>query len=96
MRKKNTEQISEIIRQFLGEMHLDKPLNEKRLIDAWPEVLGQNIMKYTTDLRIYNRVLYVTLNSSVLRHDLYMSKDDIKKSLNARVGSDIISDIVFK
>jgi Protein of unknown function (DUF721). len=96
MRKKNTEMLSDVIRQLLGELHLDKPLNEKRLVDAWPVVLGQNIMNYTSDLTIRNRILYVSLTSSVLRHDLFLSREEIKKSLNAQVGTEVIIDIVFR
>jgi hypothetical protein len=96
MRKKNTELLSDVIRQVLKEQHLDKPLNEKRLIDAWPTVLGNNIVQYTTELIIKNRVLYVTLTSSVLRHDLFLSREEIKKSLNNQVGVEVIVDIVFK
>ena len=96
MRKKNTELLSDVIRQVLKEQHLDKPLNEKRLIDAWPTVLGNNIVQYTTELIIKNRVLYVTLTSSVLRHDLFLSREEIKKSLNNQVGVEVILDIVFR
>jgi len=96
MRKKNTELLSDVIRQVLGELHLDRPLNEKRLMEAWPNVLGQNILKYTSDLNIRNRVLYVSLTSSVLRHDLFLSREQIKKSLNDQVGVEVIVDIVFK
>lgn len=96
MRKKNTELLQEVIARFLGETKLDKPLNEKHIVDAWPTVLGDNIMKYTVDLKVYNRVLYVSLSSSVLRHDLFLSREQIVNSLNKAVGADVISDIVFK
>ena len=96
MRKKNTELLSEVILQVLKEQHLDKPLNEKRLIDAWPVVLGDNIMKYTSGLSIRNSVLYVNLTSSVLRHDLFMSREEIKNSLNKHVGAQVIVDIIFR
>ncbi|ADQ79134.1 protein of unknown function DUF721 [Paludibacter propionicigenes WB4] len=96
MRKKNTELLSDVIRQVLREHHLDRPLNEKRLIESWPLVLGTNIMQYTSELVVKNRILYVTLTSSVLRHDLFMSREEIKKSLNDRVGVEVIVDIVFK
>ena len=96
MRKKNTEILSEVIRQVLKEQHLDAPLNEKRLIDAWPQVLGNNILQYTSDLSIKNKVLYVSLSSSVLRHDLFLSREEIKKSLNMKVGAEVIVDIIFK
>lgn len=96
MRKKNTELLSDVIRQVLKEQHLDKPLNEKRLIDAWPLVLGNNIVQYTSELSIKNRVLYVSLTSSVLRHDLFLSREQIKNSLNKQVGVEVIVDIVFR
>lgn len=96
MRKKNTEILSDVIRQVLKEQHLDAPLNEKRIIDAWPLVLGNNILQYTSDLIIKNKVLYVSLTSSVLRHDLFLSREEIKKSLNKQVGTEVITDIIFR
>lgn len=96
MRKRNTEMLSEVIRQVLKSQKLEKPLNEKRLIDAWPMVLGANIMQYTTGLSVKNRVLYVQLSSSVLRHDLFLSREEIKKSLNKQVGAEVIVDIIFR
>jgi len=59
-------------------------------------ILGSNIMKYTTALNIRNRVLYVNLSSSVLRHDLFLSREQIKNSLNKQVGAEVIVDIVFR
>jgi len=96
VRKKNTELLSDVILQVLKNQHLEKPLNEKRLIDAWPVVLGNNILKYTSELSIKNKILYVSLTSSVLRHDLFLSREEIKKSLNKQVGTDVIVDIVFR
>ena len=96
MRKNNTELLSDVIRQVLKAQKLDTHLYEKMLIEAWPVVLGDNIVKYTTDLVIRKRVLYVSLSSSVLRHDLFLSKEQIKQSLNKQVGTEVIVDIVFK
>ena len=96
MRKKNTELLSDVIRQVLKTQRLDKPLLEKRIVDAWPMVLGANIMKYTTDLNVKNRILYVGLNSSVLRHDLFLSREEIKNSLNKQVGAEVINEVVFR
>jgi len=96
MRKKNTELLRDVIGQVLKSNHLDKQLNEKRLIDAWPKVLGENIKKYTTELVVKNRILYVTLSSSVLRHDLFISREEIKNSLNKNVGAEVIKEIVFR
>jgi hypothetical protein len=60
---------------------------KKRLIDAWSVVLGQNIVQYTTELFIKNKVLYVGLSSSVLRHDLFLSREEISKVAQQTRGS---------
>jgi predicted nucleic acid-binding Zn ribbon protein len=96
MRKKNTELLGDVILKVLKEQHLDRPLNEKRLIDAWPLVLGDNIVQYTSELKIKKKILYVSLTSSVLCHDLFISREEIKKALNKQVGVEVITDIVFR
>ncbi len=96
MRRRNTETIRDVIEQFLKQKKLDKPLFEKKIVDAWPEVLGKNIMNYTSNLSVKNRKLYVTITSSVLRHDLFISRENIVESLNKHVGSHVIDEIIFR
>ncbi len=96
MRRRNTEEIRDVVQQFLKQRKLDKPLYEKKIVDAWSEVLGPNIMNYTTNLVVKNKKLHVTISSSVLRHDLFISRENIVQSLNNRVGTHVIDDIVFK
>ena len=96
MRRKNTEFLGDVINQFLKESKLDKPLYEQRLLNAWPEVLGPNIQSYTSALSIKNKILYVSITSAVLRHDLFISRAQIVESLNKYVGKEVISDIIFQ
>lgn len=96
MRRKKTELIGEVIQEFLKQRRLDGPINEQRLLKAWPEVLGPNIQAYTSSLYIKNKTLFVSISSSVLRHDLLLSKQQIIESLNRHVGVEVISDIVFR
>lgn len=96
MRKRNTELLKDVIAQVLKNNHLDKKLNDKHVIDAWPKILGENISQYTTEISIKNRVLYVSISSAVLRHDLFLSREQIKNSLNAEVGAEVIRDIIFR
>ncbi len=95
MRRRNTELLSSVIDQVLKSNQIDRKLAEKRLIDAWPKVLGNSIMQYTTKLEIKRKVLYVTLSSAVLRHDLFLSGTEIKESLNKHIGFEVITNVVF-
>ncbi|OJV45382.1 MAG: hypothetical protein BGO29_12010 [Bacteroidales bacterium 36-12] len=96
MRRRETESIKDLIQEFLKLRKLDKPLFEKKIVNAWSKVLGENISEYTTDIIVRNRKLYVTLSSSVLRHDLFLSRDEIMQSLNKYVGCDVIDEVVFR
>lgn len=96
MKRNNTEQVGDIIRRLLRQEGLETPLNEYRLIDAWKDVVGPVIARYTTNLYIKNQTLYVHLSSSVLRQELSMSRALLIQNLNAQVGSQVIVNIVFR
>ena len=53
MKRNNAEQIGKLIQQFLRQESLESPLNEQRLLDAWPQILGPTIASYTQNLYIY-------------------------------------------
>lgn len=96
MKRNNAEQIGVLVRHFLRQECLETPLNERRLINAWPEVLGPAIASYTRELSIRNQVLYVHLTSAVLREELMMGRELLVRNLNRHVGAQVITNIVFR
>ena len=81
--------------QALREQGLDTPLNQKRLVEAWPEVAGPVITRYTLNTYIYNQTLYVRLSNPALRSDLSMMRQELVKKLYAKVGEQVITDVRF-
>ena len=61
MRRNDAEQIGEMIRKFFRQNGLESPLNEYRLVQAWKEVVGPVITRYTSNLYIKNQILYVQI-----------------------------------
>ena len=96
MKRNDAEQIGEMIRKFFRQNALGAPLNEYRLIQAWKDVVGPAITKYTSNLYIKNQILYVHLTSSVLRQELMMGRDLLVKNLNKQVGAQVIVNIIFR
>lgn len=72
---------------------LETPLLQRRLIEAWPNVTGDIVARYTTDCYIHNQTLYVKIKNSALRADLSMRRSDLVIKLNHAVGSNVIVDI---
>lgn len=96
MKRNNTENIGDVLRRFLREEGLETPLNEKRLLDAWNDVLDPFITSYTKDLFIKNQVLYVHLTSAPLRQELMMRRQKLVDELNRHVGATVITNIMFR
>lgn len=96
MKKNDAEQIGSLISQFLRRESLESPLNERRLLNSWAEVLGPTIASYTKDLYIRNQTLYVHLTSAALRQELMMGRELLVQSLNQNVGATVITHIVFR
>lgn len=96
MKRGSMKSISELVRETCREEGIETPLNEFRLVEAWKVVLGSGVQAYTKDLFIRNQVLYVTLTSSVLRHELMMNRRSLVQRLNAHVKSQVITNIIFR
>ena len=96
MRRKDAQSIGQLVRAYLRQESLESPLNERRLVNAWPEVVGPTIAGYTDGLFIRNQTLYVHLTSAVLRQELMMGRDLLVRNLNKHVGAQVITDIVFR
>ena len=80
---------------FLREEGLETPLLEYRVTQAWPEVMGAAISRYTRQLFVREGKLQVQLTSAPLRQNLMMEHKRIAQKLNAHVGSFVISDVCF-
>ena len=96
MRKSNTQAIGEVIHDYLKALDIEGKLQEIRLVDSWPEVVGSAIAKKTSRLHIKNKVLFVYLNSSVVRSELLRIREGLVKALNDRAGEKVINEIVLR
>ena len=95
MRRENTRPIGEVLSEYIDAFRLKGKLAEVTILNSWEEVVGQNIASKTKDLRISNRILYVKIQSSILRQELMMIRSEIVKRLNEKAGSDVIQEIVL-
>jgi len=95
MFKRREKALKDLILQNLRMQGLETPLLQKRLIEAWPVVVGEAIARYTTDVTIYNQTLYVKLRIPALRADLSMRRQEYVNRLNEYVGNQVITDIRF-
>lgn len=96
MRRSKTISLAEALDDYIKEMNLGGKLSEVSVINSWEEIVGKAISTRTTKIFIKDHVLYVHLNSSVVRNELLMLREAIKEKLNNKAGSEVIKDIIFR
>ncbi len=95
-REGNDFSLKEVIQQFKKAYGIERKLDEAELMNSWDGIVGKTIVKHTSNLSIKNEVLFVSIDSSVIRNELMMSKSKLLNALNNTVGKKVIKDIVFR
>jgi predicted nucleic acid-binding Zn ribbon protein len=96
MRRSKTISLAEALQDYIKEMNLGGKLSEIGVINSWEEIVGKAISSRTTKIYIKDHILYVHLNSSVVRNELLMLREALKEKLNSKAGSEVIKDIVLR
>ena len=81
------------MRVIIRQNGLETPLLQKRLIEAWDNVAGEMIAKYTTEKYIRNQDRCVHIENPALRSEISMMKTELIAKLNNAVGGQVIRDI---
>ena len=96
MKRENTQLIKSIIEEFIKEEHLEEGLNRARLFKAWDLFVGEIGANATTGKYFKDGVLYCTINSSMLRTQMYYRKDDIIAHMNKMLNETIVTKLILK
>lgn len=95
-RNQKDQGIDKIIDKMMKAWGLEGKMKEMDIINAWPKLMGEGIANRTEKLYIRNKILYLKMNSSVMRDELHYGRKVIIQRVNEYAGSQIINDIWFE
>ena len=95
-RKDNNRKIGVIIRKLMKNPRLALELDKLDAIEVWEDIIGLTLKKYITSQKISDGVLYIKLNSAVVRNELVYQKTRLMKEMNHRLGKEFIRDIILR
>lgn len=96
MQHKNSQKIAQLISEFIKEEGLEQGLEQIKVYEAWDSVVGERGAKCTTAKFYSGKILYCTINSSMVRSQLYFRKEEIVKGINKITGQESVSSLVLK
>ena len=89
----NEQSMGEALSLWLDRYRLRRGTDETRVLQAWDELMGPSIVRQTTKKKVQNQILYVQLESAVVRKELLMVKSKIISSINEHLGRVAIKDV---
>jgi len=88
--------ISDLLGEGLQGLPLGERLREMDIWLLWPEVVGTVVASRAQPLRIINGVLTVVVSSGPWLQELSFLKGMMRDKLNARLGGEIVREIVLR
>ena len=88
--------IGDAIRQFLNQSRIKGDIQAMQVEEVWEKVMGKTIARYTDNLKIINRTLFITTHVAPLKQELLYQKEKIIQRINEALGEKVIQEVVIK
>jgi hypothetical protein len=88
--------IGDAIKHFLNQSRIKGDIQALQIEDVWENVMGKTIARYTDNLKVINRTLFISTNVAPLKQELIYQKEKIKLRVNEALGDKIIDEIVIQ
>jgi predicted nucleic acid-binding Zn ribbon protein len=96
MRRSNTQNLGQLLKDFVREQRIDGKMKELEVVEYCQEMLGQTMGRYLRQISVREGVLYLDLESSVVRSELMMLREELRTRLNEKAGEEVIRKVVLR
>ncbi len=97
MKRKNAVTISSVLQDYVHRVKLDEDMLALDIERVWPELVGEEFVKYTQGMTMKNKQLYVTMLSPAASNELMMRRSEILKKIHEKfdIDSTVLSAVHF-
>lgn len=96
MKRQNDQPIKQAIQQMLERYKLNEKINEVKLVNNWEKLMGKTIAKYTQEIYVNKRKLFIRVLSAPLKQELTYSRGKIIELVNNEIGEGYINEVVIR
>ena len=88
--------IGDAIKQFLNGSRIKGGIQALQIEEVWEKVMGKTIARYTDNLKVINRTLFITTHVAPLKQELGFQKEKIKLRVNEALGEKVIDEVIIQ
>ena len=90
----NLIKLGDAISQIFKEEKLDEKYSIFSIRNGWESIVGKTVAKHTTRLNYNSGVLFISIDSAVMRNEINYAKTSIIEKVNVFVGKRLIREVV--
>ena len=95
MRKANDKSLKDAIDQMLNVYKIKRRFDETAVVAAWPELVGKPVANRTKELFIRDKKLFLRIESSVVKNEMVLMRQQIINKINEEAKTVIVEEIIF-
>lgn len=92
----NLIKLGDAISQLFKEEKLDEKYSIFAIRNGWEGIVGTLVAKHTTQINYASGILFVSVDSPVVRNETAYMKEEIIRKVNTFVGKRLIRELVLK
>lgn len=87
--------LGDALKQFLNKSRIKGSVQAMQIEEAWEQIMGKTIARYTEKIQIHGNTLYITTPMAPLKQELLFQKENIIKRVNESLGERTIKEVVI-
>lgn len=88
--------LGEALKAYLEKSRIKSGVKALQIKDAWEQIMGKTVAKYTDKIQVVNKTLFVQTAIGPLKQELSYQKKTIIERVNELLGPGTIEDVVIK
>ena len=92
----NLIKLGDAISQIFKEEKLDEKYSIFAIRNGWESIVGKTVAKHTTQINYAQGILFVSIDSPIVRNETSYVKETIIESVNKFVGKRLIKELILK
>ena len=88
--------MGDAIQQFLKSSRIKGDIQAMQIETVWENLMGKTVARYTDNIKIVHKTLYITTSVAPLKQELQYQKEKIKLRVNEALGNNDIVDVVIQ
>lgn len=96
MRNNEEVRLGDALGSMFSSFQISDQVLEHRVKKALSDFFGKIMDNYMTEVKVNDGILFLSINSSTLRHELFLNRIQLTNRLNEELGGNVISKIILK